>query len=67
MGGRLSRAGAPRNAPPCTPCTAAPWLPGAPTVLVGNLPAPTSTSKLMCMWGGMIQFTTPGQFTVQMP
>ncbi|HYG86099.1 MAG TPA: DUF4280 domain-containing protein [Azospirillum sp.] len=52
---------------PCIPCTVAPWMPGAPTVLVGNMPALTSDSKLMCMWGGMIQFTMPGQFTVMLP
>ncbi|WP_188262509.1 DUF4280 domain-containing protein [Azospirillum tabaci] len=52
---------------PCTPCTVAPWVPGAPTVMVGNMPALTSTSKLMCMWGGVIQIVVPGQFTVQTP
>jgi hypothetical protein len=52
---------------PCIPATVAPWIPGAPTVLVGNMPALTSTCKLMCMWGGMIQITLPGQFTVMMP
>lgn len=48
---------------PCIPATVAPWAPGAPTALVGNMPALTSQSKLMCMWGGVIQITFPGQMT----
>jgi len=52
---------------PCVPVTAAPWVPGAPTVLIGNMPALDSTSKLMCSWGGVIQITVPGQFTVEVP
>lgn len=47
---------------PCVPATSAPWLPGKPKVLVGNMPALDSDSKLMCMWAGVISFTTPGQF-----
>jgi len=47
---------------PCIPATPAPWLPGKPTILVGNLPALDSDSKLICMWGGVITFSTPGQF-----
>jgi len=49
---------------PCVPCTAAPWVPGCPAVLIGNMPALTSDCKLMCNWGGVIQITTPGQFVV---
>ena len=52
---------------PCIPATVAPWVPGAPTVLVGNIPALDSTSKLMCMWGGVIQVTNPGQTQAQVP
>src|SRR5262245_37160326 len=52
---------------PCVPVTSAPWLPGAPTVLIGNMPALNNSSKLMCNWGGVIQLTTPGQFTVNVP
>lgn len=52
---------------PCVPATAAPWVPGAPTVLIGNMPALDSNSKLMCMWGGVIQITSPGQTTVMVP
>ncbi|WP_433964497.1 PAAR-like protein [Tunturiibacter gelidiferens] len=45
----------------------APWLPGSPTVLIGNLPALDDQSKLMCMWGGLIQITMAGQLTVAVP
>jgi hypothetical protein len=52
---------------PCMPVTAAPWVVGAPTVLIGSMPALNNTSKLMCSWGGVIQITAPGQFTTQVP
>src|SRR6516225_2296919 len=32
---------------PCIPATASPWVPGAPTVLIGNQPMLDSTSKCM--------------------
>lgn len=51
---------------PCVPNTVAPWVPGQPPCLVGSMPALTNMSKLMCMWGGVIQITVPGQFTVQL-
>ena len=52
---------------PCVPATVAPWVPGAPTVLVGSMPGLDTTSKLMCMWAGVIQINLPGQFTVMVP
>ena len=52
---------------PCIPNTPAPWVPGAVTVLLGNFPTLDNISKLMCIWGGVIQFTTPGEFTVEVP
>jgi len=52
---------------PCVPMTFVPWLPGAPTVLLGNMPALNNSSKLLCLWGGMIGINTPGQFTVAIP
>jgi len=52
---------------PCVPMTTAPWIPGAPTVLLGNMPALDNTSKLMCNWGGVIQIVSPGQMTVLIP
>lgn len=52
---------------PCIPVTPVPWAPGAPTVLLANFPALDNVSKLMCTWGGVIQFVTPGEFTVNVP
>lgn len=52
---------------PCVPVTVAPWVPGAPTVLIGNMPALDSQCKLMCMWGGVIQVVNPGSTTVMIP
>jgi len=52
---------------PCVPATTAPWVPGAPTVLLNGMPALDSNSKLMCMWGGVIQISVPGQTTVMVP
>ena len=52
---------------PCVPATASPWIVGAPTVLIGNMPALNNSSKLMCNWGGVIQITNPGQTTVMIP
>jgi hypothetical protein len=50
---------------PCIPATAAPWVPGCPKVMIGNMPAVDNSCKLMCNWGGVIQVVSPGQFTVQ--
>ncbi|MQA20344.1 MULTISPECIES: DUF4280 domain-containing protein [Rugamonas] len=52
---------------PCIPATVAPWVPGSPTVLIGNMPALNNSSKLMCMWGGVIAINAPGQTTVSIP
>ena len=52
---------------PCVPMTVAPWVAGAPTVLIGNMPALNDSSKLMCAWAGSIQITFAGQATVQIP
>lgn len=52
---------------PCIPATSAPWVPGAPTVLIANMPALDNVSQCMCMWGGVIQITNPGATTVQIP
>ena len=52
---------------PCVPVTPAPWVPGAPTVLIANQPALDNTSKLMCVWGGVIQIVVPGQTTQMIP
>lgn len=51
---------------PCMPVLTAPWIVGAPTVLIGNMPALDSNSTLICAFGGVIQITNPGQVTVQL-
>lgn len=48
---------------PCVPVLPAPWVPGSPTVLTGNMPALTTSSKLMCAYGGVISITAPAQYT----
>ena len=52
---------------PCIPVTTSPWTVGAPTVLLGNMPALNDSSKLMCSWGGVIQIINPGQAQIQTP
>ncbi|WNG35721.1 DUF4280 domain-containing protein [Archangium violaceum] len=52
---------------PCIPVTPAPWVVGAPTVVVGGAPALDDQSRLMCTWGGIIQIIQPGQLTVEVP
>jgi hypothetical protein len=52
---------------PCIPATAAPWMPGVPTVMIGGMPAVSDACKLTCMWGGMIQVSFAGQATVMLP
>jgi hypothetical protein len=52
---------------PCIPNTPAPWVTGAPTVLLGNAPTLDNVSQLMCVWGGVITFVTPGEMRVEVP
>ncbi|MBB3258391.1 hypothetical protein F4827_003259 [Paraburkholderia bannensis] len=53
---------------PCLPAIAAPWIPGgAPTVLIGSMPALDVSATLVCMWGGVIKVVQPGQMTVLVP
>jgi len=52
---------------PCVPVTTAPWTPGAPTVVLGGNPTLDNQSTLMCMWAGVIQIVSPGEFTVSVP
>ena len=52
---------------PCIPNTPAPWTPGSPTVMLGNMPALNQSSKLMCLWGGIIQIVMEGQTNHQIP
>lgn len=52
---------------PCIPVVSAPWVPGSPTVLIGNKPALNQNSKLICNWGGVIQINSPGTGNIQVP
>jgi Domain of unknown function (DUF4280) len=52
---------------PCIPVTTSPWIVGAPTVLIGNMPALNDSSQLMCVWGGVIKIVSPGQAQIQVP
>ena len=52
---------------PCVPVIPAPWVPGSPTVLLGNMPALDNNCKLMCAWAGVIQIVNPGQTTTMLP
>jgi hypothetical protein len=49
---------------PCIPMTVAPWIVGKPTILIGNMPALSDDSKLMCTWGGCISISFAGQVKV---
>lgn len=52
---------------PCVPVIPGPWAPGAPTVMLGNMPVLNNTSKLMCAYGGVISVNMPGQMTEMVP
>jgi hypothetical protein len=52
---------------PCIPMTMSPWITGAPTDILANFPALDNTHTLLCNWGGVITFVTPGEFTVMIP
>jgi Domain of unknown function (DUF4280) len=52
---------------PCTPATSAPWIPGAPTVMLANMPALNSTSKCICMFGGQISVAVPTAMKETLP
>ena len=52
---------------PCIPVTPAPWVAGAPTVMLAQMPTLDNQSTLMCTWGGVIQIVNPGELTVSVP
>lgn len=52
---------------PCVPVFPAPWVPGAPTVLLANIPALDNNCKLMCAYAGVVSISFPGQVTHQIP
>lgn len=51
---------------PCTPATVT-WAAGCPTVTVCGRPLVSSTSKLMCAYGGMIQVSMTPALTIKVP
>ena len=52
--------------PVCAPVIPAPWVPGAPTMLVGGKPGLNSSSMVMCAMGGVIK-PVLGEPTVKSP
>jgi uncharacterized Zn-binding protein involved in type VI secretion len=52
---------------PCIPATAMPWMPGAPTVLIGNMPALDNNCRCMCQWGGVISIIVAGSVQTMIP
>lgn len=52
---------------PCIPATASPWIPGAPTMLLGNMPSLDANCVLMCNWAGLIKVAMPGQMQMLIP
>ncbi|BCA28517.1 DUF4280 domain-containing protein [Metapseudomonas otitidis] len=52
---------------PCIPATASPWIPGAPTMLLGNMPSLDANCVLMCSWAGVIKVAMPGQMQMLIP
>ena len=52
---------------PCIPMTMSPWVPGAPTVMLGHIQSLDNTSTLMCNWAGVITFISAGEITVNIP
>jgi len=49
---------------PCIPVTPSPWSPGSLKVKLENKPALNQPSKCMCVWGGIITISSPGQTNV---
>jgi hypothetical protein len=52
---------------PCIPATQAPWIPGAPKVMLGNQLALDNTCTCLCQWLGVVTVSDPGQTTEMIP
>ena len=52
---------------PCMPVIVAPWVLGAPTVLLDDLPTLDNSAKCLCIWAGVISITLAGQPSVFVP
>lgn len=57
----------PTGTGPCIPATVAPWVPGAPTVLINGMPALTNDSRCSCALGApeCISIVEAGQEIVE--
>lgn len=51
---------------PCVPVPVGLWAPGAPTVLMGGIPALGASNFLMCAWAGKISVSSSAQQKVGM-
>ena len=63
MTGEMGRPSGVLTPMPCIPVTTAPWVPGVPTVLVGNMPALDMNAKLICAYGGVNAIKNPPTVT----
>jgi hypothetical protein len=52
---------------PCIPVTPSPWVAGAPTVPLANIPSLDNISTLNCIWAGVITISNAGQTTEFIP
>ena len=52
---------------PCTPKTTTPWLPGSHDATMLDKPTLTHTSKLICVYAGVIEIEDPGQNKATVP
>jgi hypothetical protein len=52
---------------PCVPMTCGTWVPGSPTVAMGEGLALSEESTLECAYGGTITIEDPGQEIVEVP
>ncbi|ALL70961.1 Protein of unknown function (DUF4280) (plasmid) [Paraburkholderia caribensis MBA4] len=52
---------------PCIPATMTPWAAGAPTVVIGGIPALDNVSQCMCMWGGVVTVVNPATVRTEVP
>jgi Domain of unknown function (DUF4280) len=51
----------------CIPVIPAPWVPGSPTVLIGNMPALNNSCKCICAYGGAISVSFGGATKTAVP
>ncbi|QCP49825.1 DUF4280 domain-containing protein [Trinickia violacea] len=52
---------------PCVPATVSPWVAGAPTVLIGGMPALDNLSQCLCMWAGVVTISNPATERTDVP